>query len=84
MIQSYTEDRRDHILNDLVGHHELLSNEIAMKYLHEIKTKVMEESKENLIKSIKEAESKTRKLYFFRIENETPIGKIVEIGYFIK
>jgi ribosomal-protein-alanine N-acetyltransferase len=102
MIQLYTGRLiiRDHISSDLMEHHELLSDETSMKYLPEIKTKNMEESKRNLIKSIEEANLKNRKLYFFRIENkdtkeyigeigytvkmETPFGKIVDMGYFIK
>jgi ribosomal-protein-alanine N-acetyltransferase len=102
MIQIYTERLiiRDHVLNDLAEHHELLSNEIAMRYLPDIKTKNREESKENLIKSIEESKLKNRKFYFFRIENkdtkeyigeigysvtqETPFGKIVNMGYFTK
>jgi ribosomal-protein-alanine N-acetyltransferase len=101
MIQLYTERliTRDHILGDLPEHHKLLSDEISMRYLPDIKTKNMEESKENLVKSIEEANSKNRKLYFFRMENkntkeyigeigytvkqETPFGKIVDMGYFI-
>jgi ribosomal-protein-alanine N-acetyltransferase len=101
MIQLYTKRLtiRDHILDDLPGHHKLLSDEISMRYLPDIKTKNMEESKENLIKSIEEVNSKNRKLYFFRIENkntkeyigeigytvkeETLFGKIVDMGYFI-
>ena len=91
---------RDHILDDLITHHELLTDEISMKYLPDIKTKNLEESKKNLLKSIAEINSEKRNLYFFRIENrntkehigeigytvekETPFGKIVNMGYFIK
>jgi ribosomal-protein-alanine N-acetyltransferase len=102
MVQLYTERLiiRDHVLDDLTEHHELLSDEKSMRYLPEIKTKNLNESKANLLKSIEEAGSKDRKLYFFRIENkntkeyigeigytatkETPFGKIVDMGYFIK
>jgi ribosomal-protein-alanine N-acetyltransferase len=71
-----------------------------MRYLPDIKTSGIEESKENLMKAIKEANAKNRKLYFFRIEKkdikefigeigytvieETPFGKIVNMGYFTK
>jgi ribosomal-protein-alanine N-acetyltransferase len=71
-----------------------------MRYLPDIKTKNLNESKENLIDAIREADSKDRKLYFFRIEKkktkeyigeigytvtqETPFGKIAGTGYFIK
>ena len=102
MIQLYTERLiiRDHFLNDLPEHHELLSDEKSMKYLPDIQTKNIEESKANLIKSIEEANSKHRKLYFFRMEDkntkeyigeigytvtkETLFGKMVDIGYFTK
>jgi ribosomal-protein-alanine N-acetyltransferase len=102
MIQLYTERLRirDHFLGDLTEHHELLSDEISMRYLPDIRTKDIEESKENLIKSIEESNSKNRKLYFFRIETkntkeyigeigytvkkETSFGKIVDVGYFTK
>jgi ribosomal-protein-alanine N-acetyltransferase len=102
MIQLYTERLiiRDHVLDDLTGHHELLSDEKSMRYLPDIKTKNLNESRENLIKSIDGANSEDRKLYFFRMEDkntkeyigeigytvtkETPFGKIVGMGYFIK
>jgi ribosomal-protein-alanine N-acetyltransferase len=102
MVQLYTERLiiRDHVLNDLMEHHELLSDEKSMRYLPEIKTKNLSESRKNLIKSIEAANSEDRKLYFFRIENkntkeyigeigytvtkETPFGKIVDMGYFTK
>jgi ribosomal-protein-alanine N-acetyltransferase len=91
---------RDHLIEDLIGHHELLSDEISMKYLPDIKTLTLEESKNNLLKSINEITSKNRKLYFFRMENkitkehigeigytvekETSVGKVVGLGYFIR
>jgi ribosomal-protein-alanine N-acetyltransferase len=102
MIQLYTERLiiRDHVLEDLTEHHELLSDEKSMRYLPDIQTKNLNGSKENLLKSIEESDSKDRKLYFFRIENrntkeyigeigytvtqETPFGKMVGMGYFIK
>jgi ribosomal-protein-alanine N-acetyltransferase len=81
-------------------HHELLSDEKSMRYLPNIKTENLNESRKNLVKSIEEADSKDRKLYFFRIENRTtkeyigeigytavkatPFGKMVDMGYFIK
>jgi ribosomal-protein-alanine N-acetyltransferase len=102
MVTLYTERLliRDHVLDDLTTHHVLLSDETAMRYLPEVKTKDLEESKANLLKSIEEVNSEKRKFYFFRIENrntkehigeigytvkqETPLGKIVDMGYFIK
>jgi ribosomal-protein-alanine N-acetyltransferase len=102
MVKLYTERLiiRDHINEDLITHHELLSDKISMKYLPDIKTKNIKESEANLTKAIDESKSKNRKLYFFRMENkitkefigeigytvtkETPFGKIVDMGYFIK
>ena len=102
MIKIFTERLiiRDYLIEDLTEYHELLSDEISMKYLPRIKTKTLEESKNNLLNSIKEMNSKNRRLYFFRIEKkdtkeyigeigytvekETPVGKVVSLGYFIK
>jgi ribosomal-protein-alanine N-acetyltransferase len=102
MVELYTERLliRDHALDDLMTHHELLSDGTSMKYLPEIKTNDLEESKENLLKSIEGINSEKRELYFFRIENRntkehigeigytvkkgTFLGKVVDMGYFIK
>jgi ribosomal-protein-alanine N-acetyltransferase len=91
---------RNHVVDDLMSHHELLSDKISMKYLPEIKTNNIEESKINLLRAIGEIKNINRKLYFFRIElketkefigeigytveKETSIGKTVDLGYFIK
>jgi ribosomal-protein-alanine N-acetyltransferase len=101
-MQFYTERLviRDHVLDDLTELHELLSDEKSMKYLPEIKTKNLNESRENLVNSVTEAGAKERKLFFFSIEKkmtkeyigeigytvtqETPFGKIAGMGYFIK
>jgi len=102
MIRLFTERLliRDHVIEDLMEHHELLSDETAMKYLPDIKTKTPEESKKDLLESINEINAENRKLYFFRIEDiktkeyigeigytvekETLVGKVVDLGYFIK
>ncbi|GHT53170.1 N-acetyltransferase [Spirochaetia bacterium] len=102
MINLYTERLliRDHILDDLNTHHELLSDEVSMRYLPDIKTKNIKESEQNLMKAIEDAKLKNRTFYFFRIENkltkefigeigytvsqDTPFGKLVDMGYFIK
>ena len=101
MIKLFTERLliRDHVIEDLMEHHELFSDETSMKYLPGIKTKTLEESKKDLMESINEIKSENRKLYFFRIEDrkskeyigeigytvkkETPVGKVVGLGYFI-
>jgi ribosomal-protein-alanine N-acetyltransferase len=102
MINLFTERLiiRDHRIEDLIDYHQLLSDEISMRYLPQIKTTTLEESKNDLLKSINEINSENRKLYFFQIENkhtkeyigeigytieqETPVGKIVDLGYCIK
>jgi [ribosomal protein S5]-alanine N-acetyltransferase len=101
MIKLFT-DRliiRDFNINDLKNHHELMSNNSVMYYLQDIKKNSMEESEENLNKTINDMKLKDRKYYFFLIENRstnefigeigytvlnnTPYGKLVDLGYFI-
>jgi len=90
---------RDYLIEDLEKHHELFSNNTVMRYLQDIKTNTIEESKQNLQNCIDELLSKNRKLYSFIIENKvtnefigeigytvmknTPYGKLVHLGYFI-
>jgi ribosomal-protein-alanine N-acetyltransferase len=90
---------RDPNINDLKNHHELMSNNNVMYYLQDIKKNSIEESEDNLIKTINDIKSKDRKYYFFIIENKisnefigeigytvldnTPYGKLVDLGYFI-
>lgn len=90
---------RDHVHEDLYTHHCLISNPIVMYYLQDIQTHSFEESEENLLQAIKEIEKENRTKFFFRIEEkyslahigeigytvnqETPFGKIVGLGYFI-
>lgn len=91
---------RDHKLDDLLTHHELYSNIEAMHYLQGIATNTLAESESNLKQSISQSKETDRKMYFFRIEDKflnthigeigytvnevTPLGKIIEVGYFIK
>ena len=102
MIQLHTERFliSDLTLDDFTEHHTLLSDERVMRYLQDIKTSSISESKENLIKAVEESLSSNRKLYFLKIEDknskefigeigytvieETPFGKMVHLGYFIK
>lgn len=90
---------RDHLIEDFETHHDLFSNERVMYYLESIKTNSKLESRDNLIESIHEISSDSRKKYYFRIEDKytnkhigeigytvmhtTPIGKLVDLGYFI-
>jgi len=91
---------RDLSIDDLENHHQLFSDNKVMYYLQDIKTNSIEESKENLLKVIIDQNSMDRKFYFFIIENRstnefigeigytvlenTPYGKLVNMGYFIK
>ena len=91
---------RDYVLNDLNNHHDLLSDSKVMYYLQDIKTNTIEESKENLTIVLNDQKSSDRKRYHFLIEttdetefiggigytvtDNTPGGKLVHLGYFIK
>lgn len=89
----------DHTPDDILPLHRLLSDPVAMYYLPEIKTCTLEESTQNLNTAIEESYLPDRKKYFFKIEYNhssqyigeigftvtltTPLGKIVNLGYFI-
>lgn len=91
---------RDHVEEDIEGMHELLSNESAMFYLPDIKTKNLEESYNNLKVAMDEANSSNRSKFFFAIIEqrtkdyigeigftkiiESKYGSVLELGYFIK
>ncbi|MFL0270194.1 GNAT family N-acetyltransferase [Candidatus Clostridium radicumherbarum] len=89
---------RDHIKEDLLPLHSLLSNEEAMYYIPDLKTENIEESRENLDLAMNEAKLKDRNKYFFAIINketneyvgdigftviiDSLYGKVVNMGYF--
>jgi [ribosomal protein S5]-alanine N-acetyltransferase len=89
---------RDHIAEDLLPLHSLLSNEQAMYYIPDLRIENLKESNANLSVAINEANLKVRGKYFFAIimknTNEyvgdigftvmisSPYGKIVNLGYF--
>lgn len=90
---------RDHRKEDLLSHHALLSDAEVMYYLPDIKTGTLQESQWNLDLSISEISLVDRQLYFLRIEEKdgthvgeagytvdqfTPFGKLVGLGYFIR
>ncbi|QQO09605.1 GNAT family N-acetyltransferase [Breznakiella homolactica] len=101
MVVLYTERLciRDHTMDDLAGHHGLISDPRVMRYLLDIKADTLEDSKRDLESAVAEAGSPDRRLYFFRIEGksggehigeigytvtaETPAGKTAGAGYFI-
>jgi ribosomal-protein-alanine N-acetyltransferase len=90
---------RDLNINDLEEHYKLMSNNNVMYYLQDLKKNSIEESKDDLIKTVNDINSKDRKYYFLLIENKisnefigeigytvinnTPYGKLVDLGYFI-
>jgi ribosomal-protein-alanine N-acetyltransferase len=91
---------RDHVPDDLTTHHELFSDPKVMRYLPELMTKSLVESRENLALAIDQIDLPDRKFYFLRIEERethahvgeigytvnafTPLGKLVGVGYFIR
>ena len=90
---------RDPLLTDIDGWHRLLSDSETMYYLQDILTHSLEESEQNLNIAIGESQNQNREKYFFTVESKetglfigsvgytviqvTPIGKIIEAGYFI-
>lgn len=89
---------RDHIAEDLLPLHSLLSNEQAMYYIPDLRTENLKESNENLSVAINEAKLKVREKYFFAIIMketkeyvgdigftvmiDSSYGKVVNLGYF--
>ena len=85
---------RDYKSEDLEGLHELLSNKVNMYFLDDIASENLDDSKKNLEQAI----SNTSGHYFcvrdkesdtyigsvgYDITAETPIGKVVHMGFFI-
>ena len=89
---------RDHRLEDLESHHEMLSDPEVMYYLPDIMTHSLEESRRDLETSVRAVTAQPRREYFLRMEEkgtgeligeigytvteETPVGKLVHAGYF--
>jgi len=90
---------RDHIQEDLIGLHTLLSDPEGMYYLQDLKSNTLEDSKANLKVSMDESISLKREKYFFAIilkDSNQYVGEIgvtqlmncklgrkFELGYFI-
>lgn len=72
---------RDHVIEDLQSHHQLLSDDEVMYYLQDIQTKSFDESKKNLVTSIEESNSEKRTLVFLRMVDKQTGRHIGEIGY---
>lgn len=91
---------RDHLLSDLDEHHELISDPEVMDFVDSIKSETKDDSLENLRLAMEGVDKPDRKYYFLRIaertlgkhigeigytvEKDSPRGKFVEIGYFIR
>lgn len=91
---------RDHKWSDLESQHKLLTDPISMRYLPEIRTSTIDESRANLAEAISEIGAPERKRVFLRIEristgeyigeigytvtHTTPVGSIAHIGYFTR
>lgn len=91
---------RDHRWSDLETHHALFSDPVAMRYLPDIMTHSLEESRENLRAAIEQVGVPHRKFYFLRMElretgehvgevgytvtEETPAGSLAGMGYFLR
>ena len=102
MLQLFTERLliRDHLPDDLQDYHELVSDEKAMFYLPFLKTMDLESSRNSLQKIIDDANSNSRKIFMFWVEDiaakeyigeagyhvmmDTAHGKMATIEYFIK
>ena len=89
----------EHSKLDLPIMHLLLSDEVSMYYLQDIRTKTIEETEKNLMTAIEESFIENRKKFFFKIcdKNNEYIGEIgytvrfecnegknVDFGYFIR
>jgi len=90
---------RDHIYEDLHTMHTLLSDPHAMYYIQDLQTYSMDDTLQNLRTAIEAIQEENRTKYFLRIELrdgtyvgeigftvrlDTPLGKVAELGYFIK
>ncbi len=91
---------RDPVMDDLPGWHELMANPATMFYLQDLQTHSFEESQQNLQNAVAQAQSAHRTQVFFAViektsedfvgsmgytvEEETPLGKLVGLGYFFR
>ena len=90
---------RDHTWNDLDSHYQILTDDSVMRYHRDIEAHSFDDAKENLSSAIADISEPLRERYFLRIddkitgehigeigytvEQRTPLGKIVGLGYFI-
>lgn len=69
--------------DDLQSHHQLMSNDIVMTYIEDIKTHSLEESSDNLNFCIAESYKKDRQCYFLAIEELSSKKHVGSIGFTI-
>lgn len=90
---------REYEREDLTAHHELISNPSAMIYMQDVFSASFEESRENLLFAVREAEKEKREKVFlviadgqtesymggigYEVLSRCPLGAQVEIGYFL-
>ena len=89
----------EHEPGDLEALHSLLSDPVAMRYLPELRTSSLEESRDNLGTALAEQGVVDRTKYFFKIllldgtylgeigitvTGTSPEGRVVNLGYFLK
>ena len=67
---------RDHRLEDLESHHEILSDPEVMYYLPDIMTHSLEESRRDLETSVRAVTAQPRREYFLRME-EKGTGELI-------
>lgn len=72
---------RDNTEDDLIMHHKLMSDREVMRYIQDIMTTTLDESKNNLEFSIEEAGKSDRRCYFFAIEEKSTTNFVGAIGF---
>lgn len=74
---------RDNLESDLEMHHKLMSDREVMRYIQDIMTTTIDESKKNLEFSIEEAGKEDRMCYFFAMEEKATGNFVGAIGFTI-
>jgi ribosomal-protein-alanine N-acetyltransferase len=87
MVEMLTERLRirDHVASDLEAMHQLLSDPVAMRYLPDLHTESLAQSRENLDQAMAEtgeaADAAARKRWFFAVTDRVSGRYLGEIGY---
>lgn len=74
---------RDHLIEDLEGLHELLSDADNTYFIQDLRTKTMDETRENLFEAIKQSTLDDRRKVFLAILEKSSGKYVGEIGYTI-